>query len=86
MDGMAEHELAARPPSTENGGEGIMKGINFVTDDKGRKVAVMIDLKEYGELWEDIYDSLLARERADEPRESWESVKKRLEKQDKLGD
>ncbi len=62
-----------------------MKGINFVLDDKGQKVAVMLDLKKYGELWEDIYDSLLAHERADEPRESWEFVKKRLQEQGKLG-
>jgi hypothetical protein len=63
-----------------------MKGINFVTDDKGQKVAVMLDLKQYGDLWEDIYDSLLARERADEPRESWESVKKRLQEQREQGE
>ncbi len=61
-----------------------MKGIQFVTDETGRKTAVLIDLKKYGELWEDIYDSLLARQRADEPRETLESVKKRLRKQGKL--
>jgi hypothetical protein len=48
------------PPQTESDGEGIVKGINFVTDDKGGNVAVTIDLKEYGELREDIYDRLLA--------------------------
>jgi hypothetical protein len=53
-----------------------MKGIQFVTDEQGRKTAVLIDLKKYGELWEDIYDSLLAQKRADEPRESLETVKK----------
>lgn len=58
-----------------------MKGIQFVTDDAGKKTAVLIDLKKYGELWEDFYDSLVARERATEPRESLESVKKRLRKQ-----
>jgi len=61
-----------------------MKGIQFVTDEMGRKTAVLIDLKKYGELWEDIYDSLLARQRANEPRESIESVKRRLQKQGKL--
>ena len=30
-----------------------MTGIQFVTDDKGRKVAVQIDLKKYGALLED---------------------------------
>lgn len=61
-----------------------MKGIQFVTDEAGRKTAVLIDLRKYGELWEDIYDSLIARQRAHEPRETLESVKERLRKQGKL--
>jgi len=61
-----------------------VEGIQFVTNDKGQKVAVMIDLRKYGELWEDFYDSLTARVRADEPRETLASVKKRLRKQGKL--
>jgi len=63
-----------------------MEGIQYVTNDKGQKVAVMIDLKKYGELWEDFYDSLTARLRAKEPRETLESAKKRLRKQGKLSD
>jgi hypothetical protein len=35
-----------------------MSGIQFVTDEKGRKVAVQIDLKKHRELWEDIEDVL----------------------------
>ncbi len=61
-----------------------MEGIQFVTNDKGQKVAVLIDLKKHGELWEDLYDSITARRRADEPGESLLSVKKRLQKQGKL--
>lgn len=53
-------------------------------DDKGEKTAVLIDLKKYGELWEDFYGSLIARSRADEPQESLESVKERLRQQGKL--
>lgn len=45
-----------------------IKGLQFVTDSSGHKVAVLLDLKEWGELWEDIYDSMIAKERADEPR------------------
>ena len=63
-----------------------MEGIQFVTNEKGQKVAVLIDLQKYGELWEDMYDSLVARLRADEPRESMASVEKRLRKQGKLHD
>lgn len=61
-----------------------MKGIQFVMDDEGRKIAVLIDLKKHGELWEDFYDSLTARARAEEPRESLETVKKHLKRQGKL--
>ena len=61
-----------------------MEGIQYVTNDKGQKVAVMIDLQKYGEVWEDFYDILTARTRAKEPRETLESVKERLKKQGKL--
>jgi hypothetical protein len=43
-----------------------MEGIHFVTDAKGRKVAVQIDLKRYGELWEDMHDQIVADSRAHE--------------------
>jgi hypothetical protein len=55
-----------------------MEGIQYVLDDKGEKTAVLIDLKKHRELWEDFYDAALARERTNEPRESLESVKKRV--------
>jgi len=61
-----------------------MKGIQFIVDDEGRKTAVLIDLREYGELWEDFYDSLMARARAGEPRESLGTVKEHLKAQGKL--
>ncbi len=61
-----------------------MRGIQYITDDRGKKSAVVIDLEKHGELWEDFYDSLMARKRASEPRESLESVKQRLRKQRKL--
>ena len=41
-----------------------MEGIQYVTNDKGQKVAVMIDLQKYGEVWEDFYDILTAHARA----------------------
>ena len=61
-----------------------MQGIQYVTDDKGQKIAVQINLKKFGEIWEDFFDNLLARQRADEPRESIDFVKERLKKQGKL--
>ena len=55
-----------------------MKGVQFVVDGSGRKTAVQIDLKKQGRLWEDFYDRALAKRRVDEPRESLESVKRRV--------
>ena len=56
----------------------MVKGVQFVVDDSGRKTAVQIDLKKQGRLWEDFYDRALAKQRASEPRESLESVKNRV--------
>lgn len=61
-----------------------MKGISYVVDDVGRKTAVVVDLKKYSELWEDVYDALLAAEREGEPRESMAQVKRRLQRSGKL--
>lgn len=62
----------------------MMEGIRYVLNHKGKKVAVLIDLEMYGDLWEDIYDTIVARSRADEPKESLESVKRRLKRQGRL--
>ncbi len=51
-----------------------VKGVQFVTDTEGHKVAVLLDLKEWGELWEDIYDNMIADERAGEPSMSLEEL------------
>lgn len=61
-----------------------MEGIQSLTNDKGERVAVQIDLRKHPGVWEDVYDSLTARRRSREPRESLDSVKKRLIKRRKL--
>lgn len=61
-----------------------MSGINYVMDEKGKRIAVQIDLKKYGELWEDFYDLLIAEKRKNEPRESLDEVKASLKKKGKL--
>ena len=53
-----------------------MSGISYMVDDRGRKTAVVIDLGEHGDLWEDFYDSIKVRARKDEPRETLESVRR----------
>ena len=65
-------------------GESRMQGIHFIVDDQQQQVAVVIDLKQYGELWEDFYDSLLAARREDEPRTALEELKTELVAQGKL--
>ena len=55
-----------------------LRGVKFVTDSLGQKVGVLIDLHEWGDLWEDIYDSMIAKERAGEPRLTLSSFEEEL--------
>jgi hypothetical protein len=55
-----------------------MSGISFVVDERGRKTAAVIDLRKHEQLWEDFYDTLLAKSRSREPRESLASARQRL--------
>ena len=61
-----------------------MRDIQFVVDENGSKTAVIIDLSKCADVWEDFYDTLIAHQRANEPRESLHSVKKRLRRAGKL--
>ncbi len=61
-----------------------MEGIHFVTDDKGKRVAVLVDLEKYGQEWEDFYDQLIAEQRAHDKREPYDAVRKRLVRAGKL--
>lgn len=61
-----------------------MTGIQYVTDEKGRKVAVQIDLTKHRELWEDIQDVLISRSRRHEKRIPLDEVRARLVKSGKL--
>jgi hypothetical protein len=61
-----------------------MIGIQYVTDEKGRKVAVQIDLAKHGELWEGVQDVLVSRSRRHEKRIPLEKVKAKLIRSGKL--
>lgn len=61
-----------------------MKGIEYVVDSHGKKKAILLDLKLHGEAWEDFYDSLTAKLRVNEPRESYSSVKAKLKSKGKI--
>jgi hypothetical protein len=54
---------------------GDMSGIQYVTDEKGRKIAVQIDLKKHRALWEEIEDVLVSRSRRHEKKIPFETVK-----------
>ncbi|BCW94404.1 MAG: hypothetical protein KatS3mg007_2298 [Thermoanaerobaculum sp.] len=55
----------------------MLRGVRFLVDEAGRKVAVQINLTTHARIWEDFYDRLVAEQRAGEPREPLEVVKKR---------
>jgi hypothetical protein len=61
-----------------------MRGVKFLIDKSGRKTAVILDLRKNAALWEDVYDSALARSRAREPRETLASVRRKLQRNGKL--
>ncbi len=52
-----------------------MGGIQFITDEKGKKTAAVIDLKTHKALWEDIQDVLVSRSRRHERGVPLEQVK-----------
>jgi hypothetical protein len=63
-----------------------VRGVQFVTDTEGHKTAVLLDLKEWGELWEDIYDNMLADERSAEPTTSLKDFEAELRAEGSLNE
>lgn len=61
-----------------------MTGIQFLTDEKGRKVAVQIDLREHRALWEEFYDGLISEQRRKEKGVPFAVVKAGLIKRGRL--
>jgi len=61
-----------------------MKGVSFLTDEKNNKIAVQIDLKANGELWENFYDAMVAYSRRKEKTISLDALKKKLKTAGKL--
>jgi hypothetical protein len=61
-----------------------MKGIYFVTDKDNRKIAVQIDLRKYGAIWEDFYDNLVAELRTHEDSKDIEEFIRELKSEGKL--
>ena len=61
-----------------------MTGIQFVTDDKGRKLAVQIDLKRCGGILEDFWDGLISESRRREKGIPLEKLKADLVRRGRL--
>jgi len=61
-----------------------MTGIQFVTDAKGRKVAVQINLKRYGAMLEDFWDGLISESRRIEKGIPLETIKAVLLKRGRI--
>jgi len=60
-----------------------MTGIQFVTDEKGRKVGVLIDLKKHRALWEDFSDGLISESRRKEKGIPYEQYRANRAKRDR---
>ena len=52
-----------------------MEGVQFLVNEKGEKTSVLIDLSEWGDLWEDFHDIMISRSRQDESEISWDDLK-----------
>ncbi|MEM7595054.1 MAG: hypothetical protein AAF383_26740 [Cyanobacteria bacterium P01_A01_bin.83] len=51
-----------------------MEGVQFLVNEAGEKTSVLIDLTEWGDLWEDFYDVMVSRSRQDESEISWDEL------------
>jgi hypothetical protein len=57
-----------------------MSGIQFVTDEKGRKTAVLIDLRKHRAVWEDFQEGLIAESRRTEKTTPYEEYRVKRQK------
>ena len=62
----------------------MTKAEEYIVDKKGRKKSVILDIKEYEELLEDIESLALIADTKDEPKRSFEEIKKRLKANGRL--
>jgi len=61
-----------------------MTGIQYLTDEEGRMVAVQIDLREHAELWEEFEDLLVSESRRNEESIPIEQVEAKFVQRGKL--
>ncbi|MFP4470003.1 MAG: hypothetical protein ACLFPE_04935 [Bacteroidales bacterium] len=56
-----------------------MKALEYITDESGNKKALIIPIREFEDIIEDIEDIITAYQRKDEKKVSIEEVKKNLQ-------
>ncbi|MBT9130264.1 MAG: hypothetical protein DDT41_00537 [candidate division WS2 bacterium] len=56
-----------------------LKGL-YVVNEKGRKTAVIVPIREYEYLLQDLHDLMVVAERRDEPVVNFEELKEKLRK------
>ena len=61
-----------------------LKGIHYLTDSDNNRIAVQIDLKMYGELWQEFMDRLVIEFRKDEESDSFEDFLNELKEEGML--
>ena len=66
-------------PATEGEPTIAMKGVHFITDERGNRKSVVLDLDEWGEVWEDFYDGALADATKRDKDVPWEQVKAEMD-------
>ena len=76
--------VRVRAAFTRPKGTRRMTGIQFVTDEMGRKVAVQIDLKKHGARLEDFWDGLISESRRKEKGIPLEKIKADLVKRGRM--
>ena len=59
----------------------MIKGIQFLFDERGKAKSVLIDLDEHGELWEDFYDVLMIEAAKGQPTIPWEQLEAEMEEE-----
>ncbi|MEK6232790.1 MAG: hypothetical protein N2A42_13170 [Luteolibacter sp.] len=50
----------------------------FVTNEKGKKIAAILPIREYEDLLQDIYSAAIIERRRNEKTYPWEDLKKKL--------
>ena len=57
-----------------------MPKVQYLVNEKGQKTAVVLPIKEYESMQEDLHDLAVMAERKDDPVISFDELKKRLKK------